>query len=110
MRRPYLNFRPSPDQSDEINSIGQEKGLTNADIVRQLCLCGLEHYHKGDFDFKRPTAAGRNKGGPDRRHLRTTGNRIRRSKKEGRSSKALETPNETTRPGLTPAMDVNSNE
>jgi len=107
MKRLYLNFRPTAEQLEEINSIGQQEGLTNAHVVRQLFIKGLDEYHKGRLEFKSPGASQRNKGGPDRRHLRPCGQKIRRSKKK--SGDVAVGDASTARPD-TPLKGVRSNE
>jgi hypothetical protein len=84
MTKPFLNFRPSMELLEEVESIAEAAGLSNAEITRQLCQRGLEELRRGHFEIKKPRNAGRNKGGPDRRNLRQCGEKIRAKKTGGK--------------------------
>ena len=96
MTRPYLHFLPSQELLEEVKSIGSEIGLTDADITRQLCTCGLEQFRQGNFTFKMPGKSKHNNGGPDRRYLRNTG-RLISKKKGGQTSKVGDIRNDKAR-------------
>jgi hypothetical protein len=69
---------------EEVESLGEAAGLSNAEITRQLCQRGLEELREGRFEIRKPRNAGRNKGGPDRRNLRQCGEKIRAKKTGGK--------------------------
>ena len=87
--RPYSNFRTTQEIYDEVTTLGIKNGLTNAEITRQLFLCGLKDLHEGKFSFdRRPSldpAPIKKKGNvssgrPDKRHSRATGEKIKKAR------------------------------
>lgn len=115
--RPYVNFRPTQEVSDEVTALGTKTGLTNAEIARQLFLCGLKDLHEGKFSFdRRPLLdplTKKGSGRPDKRHNRKTGEKIvkARMKRKGGKEVILGENTMQSRPETTPALPgVTSNE